>query len=290
MENTKKLLLGILPLIIYIIVGFLFYGDHVYMVLIMLLSTFFLSYLLYFKSIFKVKKDLIYIIWLIVLILIVASIIKKDFSRTAVYIIFIPLFAFLGYLFSKKKSILLLFSVLFFCFTINFYIQPNFLIYYHSSGKENLLTNKEFPKIKLFDSDLKKYDLPKDKIIVLDFWNTSCSVCFSKFPKMNKLYNKYKDNKKVLILAVNVPLEDETFIERKEAFENEKLDFKTIYSSSLVETQNLLNFNTYPNIVILKNNKILFSGNIEPLSEVFSYYYISIDKKLENLLSNPYNF
>ena len=69
-----------------------------------------------------------------------------------------------------------------------------------------------------------------------------------------------------------------------------KLDFKTIYSSSLVETQNLLNFNTYPNIVILKNNKILFSGNIEPLSEVFSYYYISIDKKLENLLSNSYNF
>ena len=65
MENTKKLLLGILPLIIYIIVGLLFYGDHLYMVLIMLLSTFFLSYLLYFKSIFEVKKDLIYIICLI---------------------------------------------------------------------------------------------------------------------------------------------------------------------------------------------------------------------------------
>lgn len=222
--------------------------------------------------------------------LIVASIIKKDFSRTAVYIVFVPLFAFFGYLFSKNRSVLFLVSVLLLCLTINFYLQPNFLIYCHNSDKEELLINKTFPKIELLDSNLKKYNLPKDKIIILDFWNTSCSVCFSEFPKMNELYNKYKDNKRVLILAVNVPLRNETFKDRKEAFENEKLDFKSIYSNSLTETQNSLNFNTYPNIVILKNDTILFNGNIEPLSDVFSYYYVSIDKKLESLLLNSYNF
>lgn len=285
MKINKKYFLSLIPIAIYILLGIIFDGDHLYMVFSMLLLMFSITYVLFKKKILIKKKDIITIVWLIVSILTVASIFKNNFSRTLVYIVFIPFFSLFGYLFWKNKSILYLISIIIFSLIINFYIQPNFLIYYYSFDRKELLTNKEFPNIEFVDSNSKSYVLPKDKIIVLDFWNTSCSVCFNKFPKFNKLYNKYKDDKRVLILAVNVPINNEKFIERKDAFENEKLDFKTLYTNSLIETQNALNFNTYPNILILKNNKILFQGNIEPISDFFSYYYVSVDKKLGEILS-----
>lgn len=280
----KKLFLGIILFLVYIIVGTIFNGDHYYMILTMLLATFLVTFFLCYKNIIIIKKDIFFLVWLIIFILFISSFIKKDFSRTLVYIIFIPIFSLFGYLYSKKKSFLMIFLTVFLCLSINFYIQPNFLIFYHNSDKENILTNKVIPKFELFDSKNIPTNLPEDKIVILDFWNTSCSVCFNEFPKMNVLYNKYKNDKKVLIVAINVPVNNEDFKSRKESFENEKLDFKTLYTKSTQDIQSLLNFNTYPNIIILKNNRIVFSGNIEPLSDIFSYHYVSIDKKIEELL------
>ena len=38
-----------------------------------------------------------------------------------------------------------------------------------------------------------------DKIVFIDFWHTQCGACFRKFPALNELYLKYKDNDKVKI-------------------------------------------------------------------------------------------
>ncbi|MGD9724237.1 MAG: redoxin domain-containing protein [Pirellulales bacterium] len=41
------------------------------------------------------------------------------------------------------------------------------------------------------------------KIVVLDLWATWCGWCFEGFPNLQKVYDQYKDNDKVAILAVN---------------------------------------------------------------------------------------
>lgn len=42
------------------------------------------------------------------------------------------------------------------------------------------------------------------KIVYLDFWGTQCEPCRELFPKVEKVYQKYKDNPKVAFLAVSV--------------------------------------------------------------------------------------
>jgi thiol-disulfide isomerase/thioredoxin len=51
----------------------------------------------------------------------------------------------------------------------------------------------------------------KDKLIILDFWTTSCSDCIAAFPKMEKLQQDYKNQ--VQIFLVNM-VEDEKYIRR----------------------------------------------------------------------------
>ncbi len=43
------------------------------------------------------------------------------------------------------------------------------------------------------------------KVVLMDIWHTRCGACFRKFPALNELYLKYKDNEKVKIYAVNYP-------------------------------------------------------------------------------------
>jgi peroxiredoxin len=42
----------------------------------------------------------------------------------------------------------------------------------------------------------------KGKIIVLNFWFTSCMPCIAEIPKLNAVYKKYKDNPDVVFIAI----------------------------------------------------------------------------------------
>ena len=46
-------------------------------------------------------------------------------------------------------------------------------------------------------------DSLQGKIVVLDMWATWCGWCFEGFPNLQKVYDEFKDNDKVAILAVN---------------------------------------------------------------------------------------
>src|SRR5690606_2174806 len=59
-----------------------------------------------------------------------------------------------------------------------------------------LKQGKEFPSIKVLDSNLNTYALTDNqgKYFLLDFWFTSCKPCIQALPRLNDIYTKYRNN------------------------------------------------------------------------------------------------
>lgn len=57
--------------------------------------------------------------------------------------------------------------------------------------------------LKALDGTTVKLSKLRGKVVVLDFWATWCGPCKASFPYLQKVYEKYKDNSQVMILAVN---------------------------------------------------------------------------------------
>lgn len=103
-----------------------------------------------------------------------------------------------------------------------------------------------------------------DVYYVMDFWHTSCYACFRKMPDFNA-YHERNTYKNVRYMLVNHPLNRDTLMM---AFNI--LDEKGITVPGYTGTPNLssqLGVVTYPTIIVLHNNKILFRGNPEPFAD-----------------------
>ncbi len=104
----------------------------------------------------------------------------------------------------------------------------------------------------------------KGKVIVLDLWTTSCSVCFKKFPEFDKFYMKNKDRDDLLIYAVNLPY---SIIEMDKI---EKMINKFDYNFPYLISKNNFqyyrdkyNINGVPAIIILnKKGEIVYNSSL----------------------------
>ncbi|MBA4319052.1 MAG: hypothetical protein C0412_11695 [Flavobacterium sp.] len=96
------------------------------------------------------------------------------------------------------------------------------------------LVNKPAPLFNLKSLDGKTVNLAdlKGKVVVVDFWATWCGPCKASFPALQKVYEKYKSNPDVVILAVNT-WESETGKEKEKAvtqfIKENNYTFKVIY-------------------------------------------------------------
>lgn len=83
-------------------------------------------------------------------------------------------------------------------------------IYNNIKGKSYATISKELKNTPAPDFEYKYYDGRsaklsdlKGKIIVLDMWAIWCGPCQESLPALQKMYNKYKNNKNVVFLALN---------------------------------------------------------------------------------------
>ena len=102
-----------------------------------------------------------------------------------------------------------------------------------------------------------------NKVILLDFWNTSCGICFQKFPQLQKFYEKHKENAAISILAVDAPLEGDKEGDAFQAIKDEKYTFPVVITkdANLPERFGVTGYPT--TFVIDQKGNVVFKGSIE---------------------------
>ncbi len=254
MNIIKNIFLSIFPVIIYLITGNILNGNHKWLLLIM-------SLLYFFIGVFSKNKKQLLFLSLPFLILIASSLFLKNVltSIMLLYLILLPISLFLGVLYRNKSRLYGLTYVIFIAFVFC-YGFDNWNSYIRNY---NARINEKAPAIELLtESGIKiKLDTVKNKVIVLDFWTTNCGVCFKKFPNFEKVYIKYKSNPNVAIYSVNIPIKRDTLSKTKKLVKKLNYKFPTLYASSN-KIPNSLGFNTYPHLLILKNGRIRYTGNL----------------------------
>lgn len=226
-----------------------------------------MSLLYFFIGVFSKNKKQLLLLSVPFLLLITLTLFLKDALTSIIlfYLMLLPISLILGYLYQNKSLFYGLIYAVFITF-IFFYGFDNWNSYIRNY---KVHINQKSPPIELIDTTNEKIKLDtiQNKVIVLDFWITSCGVCFKKFPDYEKVYLEYENNPKIVFYSVNIPIKRETLLKTKELVKKLDYKFPTLYANSN-EIPNSLNFNSYPHLTILKNGRIRYNGRLEVAKNV----------------------
>jgi thiol-disulfide isomerase/thioredoxin len=106
----------------------------------------------------------------------------------------------------------------------------------------------------------------RDRIVVLDFWQTSCGICFKKFPLLQAKYEQYRNTRGVEIYAINIP------VRRDSAGQAENTLRKLNYTFPQMIGQlgdNPFRIRAFPTtLVLVHGNTIVYRGGIDGIDGV----------------------
>ena len=279
MKKHILYLIGLLIVAFYIIFGTVFEGDHIPMIILTLTSLFFVTILNLRKKEEVSILDCFKIAVPFFMLLFISGIFVKDFSRIIQYLLFTPISSVLAYLYLKTKKIVIIpLSLSFFYCVGRFMFITMFSFISNINAEKNIV----FPEVTLLNDFNKPVLLDKNKVIVLDFWSTSCGICFTKFPDLEATSDKYKNNKNVEIYAVNFPIRGDKFNKTIKILDSIGYKFPKLFAKSAKQIEDSLHFNTFPHLIIVKNGKIRYEGMFETQKNTFVF---SIESEIEKLLN-----
>ena len=195
-------------------------------------------------------------------------------------IAFLPLISiFAGLIFNKlfaagmsKPRIMTYISAsLVIIFLLGYVGMPNWLAYSFSKK-----TSDRFPvpSIQLTNVNGESFNLNEQsgKVLVLDFWNTSCGICFKKFPDFDRLKQKYTSQKDIEFYAVNLIQPREELSSVMKITGSFNFSFSTLYTdnNSANQIRELLKVEAVPTIVIInKQGEVVYTGDFNTEKYVF---------------------
>ncbi len=253
---------------------------------------FFVSALLYNKK-FKISR-FVYSLFFLVPFLATYTTLAVLEKHVHVYpIAFSPLFSFtsgllINYYHIKNgnQATTVFYSSLFLIsfLVIGFIGIPNWLEYSFMKNNEIGISP---PDLYLTQSNQSRYYLneSKEKIIILDFWTTSCGICIKKFPELQEVMNYY-DSSQLEVAAVHLFSRND-HLDSIQSFTS-KLPYKfNFYYTDMTTADSLKSYfsiYTVPTIVVLnKNNKVIYNGNLNTNNRVLvNNIYDIINKELKN--------
>lgn len=167
----------------------------------------------------------------------------------------------------KQARIVFILSTLVLALTVQFYLYTRWLDYL-SYGQFSTEMNQPIPQLKFVNElgTIKGNEIFEDKIVVLDFWNTACGVCFQKFPALQKMSDQYS-NSNIEIYAINVSLKRDTINQSYQALKKYSYTFLNLVAAeqSIIEEMNVL---AYPTTFIVVNGVIKFKGDLMDINEL----------------------
>ncbi len=118
------------------------------------------------------------------------------------------------------------------------------------------------------------------KVVVFDMWATWCGWCFRSFPNLEKVYQIYKDNDKVVIVAVSSDDPSVTDAQVKDSFEKANLHIPI--ARDLRETaKSAFQVSAWPTMILLGPD-----GTLQDLEKGYRADLAeALPKKLEKLLA-----
>jgi len=143
------------------------------------------------------------------------------------------------------------------------YLQPywfNYSDYGNFTGKVEVKQDKKWSLYNV-NGDTMTQNNYSGKVVVFDFWTTSCGVCFKKFPILESLYLKYKSNPKVIIQAINIPIERDTVNMAFDIIQSRKYSFPVMVGLNNMDS--VFNVEVYPTTIVMQNNNIIYKGTID---------------------------
>lgn len=185
-------------------------------------------------------------------------------------LIYFPLGITAGYLlYNKRWKPVMLITAIMLIATFFFqtrYIKPyvHYLNFHTSTG----LVNRPEPALwnmyttaggTISDNEL------KGKTIILDFWYTSCGVCFRKFPVLQQLYDSLGHRKDLAFYAVNIPWRRDTPGMAMELIKERGYTFPVAMGSQPLASS--FGVETYPTLVVVKDQRVVFFGDIDLFKE-----------------------
>jgi thiol-disulfide isomerase/thioredoxin len=278
MIKLKTFFTGLLIILLYTIYIVIFDGEHVKTIIVTLTSIFFVTIFYLVRNDKKTFFASFLLVFPILLLFIIVGFLVDDYSRILQYLIFMPLSNFLAFLYVKTKhKFIIPFSLIVFYFIGTQCFSSIFVYISNRNAEKNII----FPNVTFVNKKNVKVNLNKNKIIVLDFWSTSCGICFEKFPDLESTYEKYKNNENVEIYAVNSPLKKDKFEKTVKVLDSIGYKFPKLYAQSAKEVEDSLHFNTFPHLIIIKNGRIRYDGMFETQKNTFIY---SIESEIDKLL------
>jgi thiol-disulfide isomerase/thioredoxin len=113
-----------------------------------------------------------------------------------------------------------------------------------------------------------KYQLTnlKDKIIILDFWNSGCGYCFKSFPITSEKYSKYRSDSCIRLFAINIPLKGDSLNTPFNIINNLKYEFPVLVDRNFF-AKKILKIYSVPTVLIMKNKIIYYRGTINSIDD-----------------------